>query len=80
MAGDAGTAITSTDYIKHHLQNLTFGKTHDGTWGVAHSAEEAAEMGFWAIHLDSMGWSIALGLIFLTVFRSVAKNRGSAPL
>ncbi len=74
MAGDAGTAITSTDYIKHHLQNLTFGKTHDGTWGVAHSAEEAAEMGFWAIHLDSMAWSIALGLIFLTVFRSVAKK------
>lgn len=74
MAGDAGTAITSTDYIKHHLQNLTFGKTHDGTWGLAHSAEEAAEMGFWAIHLDSMAWSVGLGVLFLLLFRSVARK------
>ena len=72
MAGDAGTALTSTDYIKHHLQNLTFGKTHDGTWGLAHSAEEAKEMGFWAIHLDSIGWSVFLGIFFLFLFRRVA--------
>ena len=72
MAGDAGTALTSTDYIKHHLQNLTFGKTHDGTWGLAHSAEEAKEMGFWAIHLDSIGWSVFLGVFFLFLFRHVA--------
>jgi len=77
MSSDAGTAITSTDYIKHHLQNLTFGQTHDGSWGIAHSAEEAKEMGFWAFHVDSLGWSIALGVFFLFLFRRVAINATS---
>ena len=77
MSSDAGTAITSTDYIKHHLQNLTFGQTHDGSWGIAHSAEEAKEMGFWAFHVDSLGWSIALGVFFLFLFRRVAVNATS---
>jgi F-type H+-transporting ATPase subunit a len=69
MAGE-----TSTDYIKHHLQNLTFGQHHDGSWGFAHSAEQAKEMGFWAIHVDTMFWSILLGVFFLWMFRKVAKN------
>ena len=77
MSSDAGTAITSTDYIKHHLQNLTFGQTHDGSWGIAHSAEEAKEMGFWAFHVDSLGWSIALGVFFLFLSRRVAINATS---
>ncbi|MEW6133193.1 MAG: F0F1 ATP synthase subunit A [Pseudomonadota bacterium] len=70
----AGEAHTSGEYIKHHLQNLTFGQHPDGTWGIAHSAEEAKEMGFWAINLDSMGFAIGLGLIFLFLFRAVAKK------
>ena len=57
-------AHTSTEYIKHHLQNLTYGQHADGTWGLAHSAQEAKDMGFWAVHVDSMGWSIAIGLLF----------------
>ena len=44
------------------------------TWTIAHDGGEAAAMGFSAIHLDSMGWSIALGLIFIFLFRSVAVN------
>ncbi len=67
-------AHTSGEYIKHHLQNLTFGQHSDGTWGVAHSAAEAKAMGFWAINLDSMGIGIVLGLIFLLMFRSAAKK------
>ncbi len=67
-------ALSSTDYIKHHLQNWTFGKHPDGTWGFAHSAAEAKEMGFWAIHVDTMFWSISLGLIFLWLFRRAAKK------
>ena len=67
-------AHTSGEYIKHHLQNLTFGQHPDGTWGVAHSAEEAKEMGFWAINLDSMGFAIGLGLLFLLLFRAAAKK------
>jgi F-type H+-transporting ATPase subunit a len=30
--------------------------------------------GFWAVHVDTLGWSIFLGLVFLTIFRSVAKK------
>ncbi|TCS70719.1 F-type H+-transporting ATPase subunit a [Sulfuritortus calidifontis] len=66
--------LTSTEYIKHHLQNLTYGQKADGTWGLAHSAAEAKEMGFWAINVDTMGWSIFLGLLFLFFFTKAAKR------
>jgi F-type H+-transporting ATPase subunit a len=67
-------AHTSGEYIKHHLQNLTYGQHADGTWGVAHSAAEAKAMGFWAINLDSMGYAIGLGVLFLFLFRLAAKK------
>jgi F-type H+-transporting ATPase subunit a len=70
----ASETLTSGDYIKHHLQNMTFGQHADGHWGLAHSAAEAKEMGFWAFNVDSLGWSIALGVLFLWFFRSVAKS------
>ncbi len=66
--------ITSGEYITHHLTNLTFGKVPDHGWTIAHSAEEAKEMGFWAIHLDTMFWSIALGVFFLYFFNKAAKT------
>ena len=68
----ASEKLTSTGYIKHHLQNLTFGQHSDGTWGLAHSAHEAKEMGFWAIHVDTMFWSVLLGVLFLWLFRKAA--------
>ena len=68
----ASEKLTSTGYIKHHLQNLTFGQHSDGTWGLAHSAREAKEMGFWAIHVDTMFWSVLLGALFLWLFRKAA--------
>ena len=66
--------LTSSGYIKHHLTNLTFGPKADGSWGIAHSTEEAAEMGFWAMNLDSMFWSLALGALFVWFFSRVAKT------
>ena len=66
--------LTTSDYIKHHLQNLTFGNHPENGWSIAHSASEAAEMGFMAVHLDSLFWSIVLGAGFLLAFRSVAKK------
>ncbi|MBV1905711.1 MAG: F0F1 ATP synthase subunit A [Pseudomonadales bacterium] len=66
--------LTSGEYIKHHLTNLTYGKMPDGSWALAHSAEEAKEMGFWAINVDSMGWSIGLGIIFCWLFGKAAKG------
>ena len=70
----SGEALTSSTYIKHHLQNLTFGRFPDGTWGLAHGADQAKEMGFWAIHVDTMAFSIGLGLLFLFLFRLAAKK------
>ncbi|MDD5298959.1 MAG: F0F1 ATP synthase subunit A [Gallionella sp.] len=67
-------AHTSADYIKHHLQNLTYGQLPDGTWGVAHSAEQAKAMGFWALNLDTFIMSLLLGAAFMLMFRSVAKS------
>ena len=32
-------------------------------------------MGFWSINVDSMGWSIALGLLFMFLFGSAASAR-----
>lgn len=65
---------TAGQYIKHHLQNMTYGRHPDGSWGFAHSAEEAKEMGFWAIHVDTMFWSIFLGALFLWLFWGVARK------
>ena len=67
-------AHTSAAYIKHHLQNLTYGQLPDGSWGIAHSAEEAKAMGFWALNLDTFIMSLLLGAVIMLIFRSVAKS------
>ena len=72
MAAEEHT-LTSSEYIQHHLTNMTYGKMPDGSWKLAETAEEAKEMGFTAIHLDSMGWSIGLGIVFCLLFWMVAK-------
>jgi len=66
------SAGTPAEYIAHHIQNLTFGQHADGSWGIAHSAKEATEMGFFAINLDTMFWSIATGVAFCWLFRVAA--------
>jgi F-type H+-transporting ATPase subunit a len=66
--------LTSAEYIHHHLQNLTFGQHPDGSWGIAHGFEEAKAMGFWAVHLDTMFFSVFLGLLFLYFFRKAARQ------
>lgn len=85
MASEGGYA-TASDYIQHHLTNLTYGKLEagaqlcDGTvaeqalWTVGHCAIEVSQMGFWAIHLDSMIWSVLLGAIFLFTFWRVGRK------
>ena len=80
-----GQEQTVSDYIVHHLTNLTYGKLPEGferydgetvaaggQWTFAHGADEIAAMGFNAIHVDSLGWSIGLGIIFCALFRWVA--------
>ena len=70
----AAGAQTGSEYIKHHLTNLTFGRDSEGVWKIAETAQEAQEMGFYAIHIDSMGWSITLGFIFIFLFSMVARK------
>jgi F-type H+-transporting ATPase subunit a len=76
MAGGSEN-ITTGEYIRHHLQNLTFGQHADGSWGLAHSAEEATAMGFWAFNVDTLFWAIVLGVAFFMLFRNVAKKANS---
>lgn len=45
---------SATEYIQHHLTNLTVGE------------------GFWKLHIDTLGFSIVLGLIFYWVMRKAA--------
>ncbi len=67
-------AHTSTEYIKHHLEHLTYGQMPDGTWAIAQNAEQAREMGFMSVNLDTMVFSIVLGVLFLYLFHLVAKR------
>jgi len=69
--------LTAQEYIRHHLTNLTFGYHPEHGLGFAHSTEEAAQMGFWAVHVDTMFFSILLGGLFLWFFKKVADNVSS---
>ena len=73
----ASEQLTASGYIKHHLTNLTFGRHADGHWGIAHGAEEAAQMGFWAIHVDTMFWSLLIGGLFILFFSRAARSASS---
>jgi F-type H+-transporting ATPase subunit a len=62
-----GATQTSTEYIGHHLTNLTVCRDH-GQW-VTH-----CEGKFWALNLDSMFFSVLLGCLFCGVFWLVARG------
>ena len=61
---------TTSEYIKHHLTNATMCSTDNG---IAFN-KACSEAGFWAWHVDTLAWSIGLGLLFLIIFRSVASK------
>ena len=82
MAGDNQTV---SEYIVHHLTNLTYGRLPEGferydgsfvpdggSWAMAHGAEEISAMGFYAVHIDSMLWSVGLGIFFCWFFYRTA--------
>lgn len=64
----ASEYATSKEYIQHHLSNFTMCSV-DGQVAFNKACKES---GFWAIHVDTMVWSILLGVLFLYVFRKVA--------
>ncbi|MDZ7645247.1 MAG: F0F1 ATP synthase subunit A [Woeseiaceae bacterium] len=67
MATEGG-AESSGGYIQHHLQNLQVCKTDSG-WVWNECAGNPL-----AINVDSMFWSVFLGLVFVWLFRSAAKK------
>jgi F-type H+-transporting ATPase subunit a len=67
MASEGGHgAQTSGEYITHHLQNLQVCKA-DGEWVWNHCAGNPM-----AINVDSMFFSVVLGLVFVWLFGGVA--------
>ena len=87
----ASKELNSTDFIQHHLQNLTFGECSDGKWrfadhhiniGKAHKEHspdptytcDVKEMGFNAIHVDTMVMSVLLGGLVSFLFWSIARK------
>jgi len=59
------------EYIAHHLQNLQVCRV-DGNW-----VWNECTGNFWTINVDSMFFSVFLGLLFILGFRSVAKKATS---
>jgi F-type H+-transporting ATPase subunit a len=69
-----GHGETAGEYISHHLTNLQVCRVN-GAW-VWNSAEQPAvcKGNFLTVNVDSMGFSIVLGVLFAYLFRRVAKN------
>ena len=63
-----GHGETAGEYIQHHLTNLQVCRV-DGEWVWNDCAGN-----FWGVNVDSMFFSIVLGLVFIYLFRKVAKN------
>lgn len=73
MAAEGGHgAQTSGEYIQHHLTNLQVCKVESGEWVWNHCAGN-----FWTFNVDTMGWSVFLGLVFVWLFGRAAKKSSS---
>ncbi len=71
MAAEGGHhgPLTTGDYISHHLQNLQVCKAESGEWVWNQCAGNPM-----TINVDSMFWSVLLGLVFITLFSRVARK------
>lgn len=56
--------ITTGEYIQHHLNQLAYSLNQ----------QALGKEGFWTLHLDTLGISIFLGLLFLSLFYFTAKK------
>lgn len=54
----------AAEFVQHHLQHLMLNL----------NTLKIGDNGFWTLNLDSLGVSIVLGLLFLGIFRTVAKH------
>ena len=53
-------------YIEHHLKNLTWTMPGSDSW--------VGGASFWTFHVDTIGFSIGLGLIFAILFWLVSRK------
>jgi len=76
MASEGGHGPQSSgDYIQHHLQNLQVCKVDDAwAWNHLSDNPNLCTGNPMAINVDSMFWSVLLGVVFVWMFRSVAKK------
>jgi F-type H+-transporting ATPase subunit a len=65
----ATEAVSSSTYILHHLTYLQLDLR---TWKIVEHSSN-----FWVLNIDSMFFSIALGLLFILLFRPVARRATS---
>jgi len=68
----AGEISTPQEYIGHHLNNLQLDLR---TFELVNPHDAPS---FWVLNIDSMFFSVVLGLVFLVLFRNVAKSATSA--
>lgn len=64
-------------YVRHEIAGDGSVHEHElttATWTVAHNKAEAAQMGFTAVNLDSLGWSFGLGALIMFLFWRAAKK------
>lgn len=73
MAAEGGQgALTSGQYIAHHLQNLQVCKAETGEWVWNQCAGNPM-----ALNVDSMFFSLLLGVVFIGVFGKAARKATS---
>ena len=61
---------TTSEYIQHHLTNAVMCTTENG---IAFN-KACSDAGFWSWHIDTLLWSIGLGVLFLWVFTNAARK------
>lgn len=68
MASEGGHERTSTQFIEHHLTNLQVCDV-DGQW-----VWNECSGNFWAINVDTMMFSLVLGVTFAGIFGHIVRN------
>ena len=62
--------VTLSSHIQHHLTNAKMCSTDSG---LAFN-KACSDSGFWTWHIDTLAWSIGLGILFLWIFRRAANK------
>ena len=62
--------VTLSSHIQHHLTNAKMCTTDSG---LAFN-KACSDSGFWTWHIDTLAWSIGLGILFLWIFRRAANR------